>query len=73
MPGDQMVFVQVPQNIPEPQLLTAQAVEEREVQMFPVLQVFCKSLCLGLANQTDQGIQGGSLISLTQKVGGISL
>lgn len=55
MPGDQMVFVQVPQNIPESQLLTAQAAGGREAQMFLVLQVFCNSLCLGLANQTDQG------------------
>lgn len=59
MPGDQKVIVQVSQNTPEPQLLMAQAVGGKEVQMLSVLQVFCESLCLGLANQTDQGVQGG--------------
>lgn len=55
-----MVFVKVPQNAPEPQLLTAQGIGEREVQTFSLSQVFCESLCLGLANQTGQGVQGGS-------------
>lgn len=64
MPGDQMVFVKVPQNTPEPQLLTAQGTGEREEQMFSVSQVFCESLCLGLANQRGQGVQGGSSSSL---------
>lgn len=38
-----MVFVQVPQNIPEPRLPTAQEVGEREVQMFFVLQYFVRA------------------------------
>lgn len=61
-----MGFVQVPQNIPEPWLPTAQEVGEREVQMFSVLQVFCESLCLGPANQTNQGVRGGFPSSLLQ-------
>lgn len=53
MPCDQMVFVQVSQNVPEPQLSMAQAAGERE-QMFSVLHVFFESLCLGPANQGAQ-------------------
>lgn len=66
------LFVQVPQSTPEPQLLTAQAVGERAVKMFSVLQVFCESLCLCLANQTGQE---SKVVHphLTQKAGGISL
>lgn len=45
-----MVFVKV----------TQKGIGEREVQMFSLSQVFCASLCLGLANQTGQGVQGGS-------------
>lgn len=60
------LFVQVPQSTPEPQLLTAQAVGERAVKMFSVLQVFCESLCLCLANQTGQGVQGGLPSSNTE-------